>query len=581
MRTRIGSVGLRRWTLALMATAAIVAGDGAASAATIAETVQRALDTNPEVGIVQNNRRAVDQELRQARAGYLPSLDFRGAAGPEWSDNFTTRSFEGGSETKLRSEADLTLSQMLFDGFETKSEVDRQRARVDSAAYRVEEAAEFVGLNAIEAHLDVLRNQEIVRLNEANIAQHERILGQVRDLEENGRGDIADVRQTEARLARAFDTLATSRGSLADAIAAYQRVVGIRPGDLEDTEAPVAGLPPSPEDAANLASVSSPTVRIAAADVDVAAAETRASRSGFYPRFDLQVGAGLNHDIDGADGRDNDARALLVMRYNLYRGGADMALEREAFHRMNEARVTLENTRRDAEQEARISYNALDTARARIEASVAKVEAQRRTRDAYASQFEIGQRQLLDVLDSENELFLDRVSLTTALYTERFAVYRVLAVVGELLDTLEIARPRETISINRTPADQQTPEAIGRKSVPILDPRSEPRPVRGRERGEPPFDALDMAPLIDGTETPSGAEAALPPEPDSRAVAMADTSVAGIVADLADGRTVQIEPTAALAEEPRTTARDLATPASYESFGAFVDSVLGGPRSAN
>ena len=37
---------------------------------------------------------------------------------------------------------------MLFDGFQTKSEVERQTARVSSAAYRVQEAAEFVGLDA-------------------------------------------------------------------------------------------------------------------------------------------------------------------------------------------------------------------------------------------------------------------------------------------------------------------------------------------------------------------------------------------------------------------------------------------------
>ena len=111
-----------------MASVAVVAGVGAASANTIAESVLLALETNPEVGIVQNNRKAVDQELRQARAGYLPSIDFRGAAGPEWSDNFTTRSFEGGSETKLRSEADLSLTQMLFDGFATQSEVEPMNA---------------------------------------------------------------------------------------------------------------------------------------------------------------------------------------------------------------------------------------------------------------------------------------------------------------------------------------------------------------------------------------------------------------------------------------------------------------------
>ena len=109
----------------------------------------------------------------------------------------------------------------------------------------------------------------------------------------------------------------------------------------------------------------------------------------------------------------------------------------------------------------------------------AEAEAQRRTRDAYAGQFELGLRDLLDVLDAENQLFNARVALTTAEYTERFAVYRVLAVVGTLLDTLEVTRPREVISIYRTPADVQTPEAVASKSPQLLEPRAEPRPLRG------------------------------------------------------------------------------------------------------
>src|SRR5690349_4880279 len=102
------------------------------------------------------------------------------------------------------------------------------------------------------------------------------------------------------------------------------------------------------------------------------------------------------------------------MRYNLFRGGADVAREREAFHRVNESRASLERARRKAEEDARVSYNALETARARTIALRARAEAQRRTRDAYAQQFEVGQRDLLDVLDAENELFLSRIALVTA-----------------------------------------------------------------------------------------------------------------------------------------------------------------------
>ncbi|MCB1971138.1 MAG: TolC family outer membrane protein [Geminicoccaceae bacterium] len=495
----------------LLASASLLAWVSVAHAGSLEDTVRTALQTNPEVGVVKADRLAVDQELRLARSQYLPALDLRAAAGPEYTNSVSTRRRStrpadgDGHTTLFRSEAQLRLSQMLFDGFATDSEVARQRSRVDSAAYRVHEAAEFVGLDAVEAHLDILRNEEIVALNERNIEQHNRILQQVRELEQSGRGDIADLRQTEARLARAQETLAVARGNLADAVASYQRIVGERPTDLDHDKAPLGAIPPTQEDAASVASVNSPTVMIAAADVDVAAAELRASRSGFYPRFDLELGTTAGENLDGTKGGNVDASALVVMRYNIFRGGGDMALEREAFHRANEARSRLQRARRGAEEEARMSYNALETARARTVALTNQTEAQRRTRDAYASQFEIGQRDLLDVLDAENELFLDRVSLVTAQYTEEFAVYRVLAVVGELLNTFDIARPRENVSIERGVSDEQTPEAIERKSKELSDPKAEPRPLRSEEAGEAPADAPDSAPFV-GSPKPLGSD---------------------------------------------------------------------------
>jgi adhesin transport system outer membrane protein len=258
----------------------------------------------------------------------------------------------------------------------------------------------------------------------------------------------------------------------------------------------VAALPAGADDAAGSASVSSPTVLIAAADIDVADAELRGAKASYYPRLDAELAATAADDVNGVDGENVGAQALLVMRYNLFRGGADIAREREAFHRINQARAELERARRQAEQEARLSYNAFQTAKARTTELRAEAEAQRRTRDAYASQFELGLRDLLDVLDAENQLFTARVAMTTAEYTERFAVYRVLAVVGQLLNTLEVTKPREEISIYRTPADVQTPDAVRSKTPQLLEPRAEPRPLRGRQRGEPPIEALDAAKAV-------------------------------------------------------------------------------------
>jgi adhesin transport system outer membrane protein len=425
------------------------------AAVTLEESVEATLLTNPEVGVVQADREAIDQELRQARAEYLPSIDLRGAAGPEYSDNPSTRNRvtrpPGGDDgtTLMRWESQITLSQMLFDGFATRSEVERQLSRIDSAAHRVQEAAEFIALDAIEAHLEVLRNQVLVELADENLAEHLRILGLVRDLEGEGASSIADVRQSEARVAAAQNALATARGNLLDAEALYISVVGFAPETLEDPVVPYPAVPESQEAAAALAVVDSPTVLIAHADIDVAKAELRGSRAGYYPRLDLEAGAAANDNLDGVRGRDIEAQALLVLRYNLFRGGADIAREREAFARVREAREALRQAQRSAAEEARIAYNALVTANARVEALRAAVEAQRATRDVYAQQFDLGQRSLLDLLDAQNELFIARSNLVTAEFTEIFGVYRVLTVIGDLLMTLDVDRPKESISIHR------------------------------------------------------------------------------------------------------------------------------------
>jgi adhesin transport system outer membrane protein len=446
---------------ALLAPLVVITGAGAV---TLEDSVRATLETNPEIGVVQANREAIDQELRQARALYLPSIDLRGAAGPEYTDSPTTRNQRGDdTETLLRLESQITLSQLLFDGFATQSEIARQISRIDSAAFRVQEAAEFVALDAIEAHLEILRNQDLVELARENLAEHQRILGLVRELEGQGASSIADVRQSEARIAAAETSLATAIGNLRDAEALYISVVGMQPEVLEEPLVPVAAVPESRETAAAKAAVNSPTVLIANADIDVAKAELRGSRAGYYPRFDLELGAAANRNVDGVEGRDVAAQALLVLRYNLFRGGADIAREREAFARLSEARQALGQVQRDAEEEARIAYNALTTARARIESLRAAVEAQRATRDVYAQQFDLGQRSLLDLLDAENELFVARSNLTTAQYTEIFGVYRVLAVIGDLLMTLDIDRPKESVSIWR---ERQEPV---HETLPTLD----------------------------------------------------------------------------------------------------------------
>ena len=77
-----------RSALLLGAALGLVLGvSGSAQAMSLKDAIQLVLTTNPEVGVVAKDRRAVDQELRQAWGLYFPQIDVKIDGGPEFTES--------------------------------------------------------------------------------------------------------------------------------------------------------------------------------------------------------------------------------------------------------------------------------------------------------------------------------------------------------------------------------------------------------------------------------------------------------------------------------------------------------------
>jgi adhesin transport system outer membrane protein len=197
------------------------------------EAMATGIQTNPEYGEVAANRRATDEELKQGRALYLPSIDARGETGWEYTDSPSTRASGEDSVDKWRNLASVTLTQMLFDGFETKYEVERQKARVTSAANRVRETAELVGLSIVESYLEVLRQRQLLVIARENVQDHMSILNKIAEGVNAGRSTQADSEQAKARLAAARAGEVITREALRNAESKYRLEVGDEAGQLQ------------------------------------------------------------------------------------------------------------------------------------------------------------------------------------------------------------------------------------------------------------------------------------------------------------------------------------------------------------
>jgi adhesin transport system outer membrane protein len=414
-----------------------------ATGETLRDAVEQAVRASPEVLASANRRLAADEAVNEARAGYLPRVDLNAGFGRERLNDLNSRILGFDNTTIERRDAGLTLSQMLFDGFLVRNEVARQRARVDSTANFTAATAEDIAVRTADAYLDILRRQETLAAAMENLDAHQRIHHQIRLRSESGVGRRADFDQAEARLALAQANLRTEESSLRDAQINFLRVVGVAARGPVRPTVDESVLPRSDGEALSRAA-DHPSIRAAEADVAVASAQVGVARAALSPRLDLEIGA--NHANDVVQRRADDVRVMLQLRYNLFRGGADKARISETRHLLEEARELLRRTRHEVDERVSLAFNSYQTSRDRVSMYQRYAASSAQTREAYAKQFTLGQRTLLDLLNAENEYFTARVSYITGEYVALAAHFRVLASMGMLLDTLGIAPPPEAMA---------------------------------------------------------------------------------------------------------------------------------------
>jgi adhesin transport system outer membrane protein len=415
---------------------------GTVHAQTLEEAVRQALSSFPELRSAAANRRALLEAAEVARAQRLPSIDALFGQGRERSENAITRSIIGGPRPLTRSEAELTVSQLLFDGGGASSQIRRQGSLAASAAEQVAATSESVAFRVAQAYLELLRLREMLNISRANVAAHQRTLEQVNVRVEAGADRRADSRQAEARLALAQSSIAQLRGQLESAETTYRHLTGRPAGiSLVSPRLSPAALAASAREAVEQALASHPSIRSAQLEVEAAAADLELARSRMNPRVTLELGLTHDRDISGIRGLNADQSAMLRLRQNLFRGGADAAREREGEARRDEAQAQLGRARNDVERDVRQAWESLVAERERLPQSRSYANAAVEVVEAYRAQFRIGQRSLLDVLNAENEASSARANEVSGESALSAAGYRLLSTQGLLLSTLAITLP--------------------------------------------------------------------------------------------------------------------------------------------
>ncbi|NQY42853.1 MAG: TolC family outer membrane protein [Legionellales bacterium] len=410
---------------------------------TLQEAAQRSLLTSPRVLETVKVCLANDQAYRGAVGGYFPTLDATGAIGYERSENNTTRAeaLRSGSNrrrTLLRREIGLEARQMLFDGFSTMHNVSRNRFKLNASSWAVSDQANAHSLRVAEAYINVLREREIIESAKENVKIHTRTAEMISRRSESGVSRNTDAVQALGRLAQASSNLKSAEGHLMDAETSFFRVSGMRARGFTTPKISNKCFPKSEKKALEQAIEYHPALRAANSDILEAVAQYRESNSTMMPHIDLVGGISFNNNLDGVKGENNDQRVMLEGRWNLLNGGRDIRRKRETAYLAQQSAEIRNNTYREIIENTKLAWIAYKTNTGLIGYFKKHMEASRDTIDAYAKQFQLGQRTLLDLLNSENEYFSSKTIYINTKYDILLSQYRLLAAMGLINDELNV-----------------------------------------------------------------------------------------------------------------------------------------------
>jgi adhesin transport system outer membrane protein len=198
------------------------------------------------------------------------------------------------------------------------------------------------------------------------------------------------------------------------------------------------GIPASSDAALRLAYAQNPALAAAQENIVASQFDAKVRKASFRPRVDLRAQQEVGKNLGGYIGRTTRSNIGLVLNYNLYNGGSDQATQRQYAEQINVAKDMRDKECRDVRQTLYIAYNDIGRLKEQLGYLERHMNSQQKALKAYYSQFDIGQRTLLDLLDSENEVFQAQRAYQNAYFDYLLAMGRTHAAMGDLVKTLSV-----------------------------------------------------------------------------------------------------------------------------------------------
>ncbi len=391
-----------------------------AQAADLVNITRDALDNNAALASARAEFSSVEAASDVASGALLPQVNASGNVvhNQQYESQSSSRvgqsagagSNAAGVSDDRYNTASLTLeaTQALFNAV-TREEVNQAERQIDQQVYLLAATEQQLLIDVASAYFDILRAHEVL---EARLAQERAIgrqLEQAREQFEVGLIAITEVEEARASFDQSRADRIAAESNLQVAFEVLEQLTGQRYASIDALGDSMPIALPTPTDRnywVEQAIERNPQVLAQQAGIELSRVGVELARAGRMPT--VQAFANYQYsdsDSDLVSGYNTSSQVGVSANLPIYTGGSTSARIRQGTFQLESSQYNYESQRRTTIQQVRSLYtqvsNNVDTVEARQQAIVSNRSALEATRAGY----EVGTRNIVDVLNAEQSLY--------------------------------------------------------------------------------------------------------------------------------------------------------------------------------
>lgn len=426
---------MRMHRSALASLALAIALVNSAHALDLAEAYVKARSNDPRWSAANNTYRAEQAGVAVGRSSLLPNIVANGSVS---QNEFEQKS--GGSYDYEATQWSAKASQPIFRA-DAWYGYQRAKAASSQAEAALHSAEQDLALRVTQAYFSVLSAQETLVYSESEEAAYARQQDQAQQRFDVGLIAITDVLEARASYDGSRANHITAEADLNTAQENLAAIIGEAPGKLAPLkpDAPmIKPVPADPEAWAKLARERNPDIVAAQKNVETARAATAQTRSGYFPSVDIYASYS-DTDRNGGTGNiffssQNGSTTSYGVEANwaLFSGGGTYAASKQASYRAAAAQDQLTLTERSVVNSARTAFLNVAAGSYRVDARKQAVASNESSLDATQAGYEVGTRNIVDVLLAQRNMYAAKRDYAAARYDYVINSLKLKAASGQL-----------------------------------------------------------------------------------------------------------------------------------------------------